>query len=48
MPFVKKGGYFIPYKSVKTEEELQEAKHAIKLLSGKIEDIIAFQYLTQR
>ena len=42
MPFVKKGGYFIPYKSVKTEEELQEAKHAIKLLSGKIEDIIAF------
>ncbi len=42
MPFVKKGGYFIPYKSVKTEEELQEAKHAIKLLSGKIEDIIDF------
>ncbi|RFZ76682.1 16S rRNA (guanine(527)-N(7))-methyltransferase RsmG [Lacrimispora amygdalina] len=37
MPFVKVGGCFIPYKSGKIDEELTEAKHAVFLLSGKIE-----------
>ncbi len=42
MPFVKQGGYFIPYKSGKVEEEVEEAKNAVKLLSGKIEDTVSF------
>ncbi len=42
MPFVKKGGYFIPYKSVNIEDELKEAAHAVKLLSGRIKDTISF------
>lgn len=42
MPFVKQGGYFIPYKSGKAEEEVKEAKNAVKLLSGKIEDTVSF------
>lgn len=42
MPFVKTGGYFIPYKSGKIEQELQEAKHAIYLLSGKTEEVFTF------
>lgn len=43
MPFVKKDGYFIPYKSGKIEEELRQAKGAVKLLGGKIEKVISFQ-----
>lgn len=43
MPFVKKGGYFIPYKSEKTPEELKEAAHAISILGGRVEDTITFE-----
>lgn len=42
MPFVKTGGYFVPYKSGKLEEELEHGKGAVKKLSGEIEDIITF------
>ncbi len=38
LPFVKVGGNFIPYKSEKSEQEVQEAKKAIDVLGGKIED----------
>ena len=37
MPFVKKGGYFISYKSNQIEEEIDQAKKAIKVLGGKLE-----------
>lgn len=43
VPFVKNGGYFIPYKSGKIEDELTQAKGAVKLLGGKIEEVISFQ-----
>lgn len=43
MPFVKVGGYFIPYKSGKVEEELNQSKGAIKLLGGKTEEVISFE-----
>lgn len=43
MPFVKVGGYFIPYKSGKLEEELKNGKGAIKRLSGEIEVIESFK-----
>lgn len=36
MPFVKVGGYFIPYKTDKISEELEQGKKAISLLGGKI------------
>ncbi|MFR4438953.1 MAG: 16S rRNA (guanine(527)-N(7))-methyltransferase RsmG [Hungatella sp.] len=42
MPYVKIGGVFVPYKSGKLEEELVQAKGAVKLLGGKVEDVIAF------
>jgi len=35
LPFVKQGGYFVPYKSGEVEEELQEAKFAIRELGGE-------------
>lgn len=36
LPFVKTGGYFISYKSVKVEEEIAAAKYAWKQLSGNM------------
>lgn len=42
MPFVKVGGYFIPYKSGKIEEELGAAKHAIYLLGGNVKEVKTF------
>lgn len=42
LPFVKPGGYFIPYKSGKVEEEKEKSGNAIRLLSGKVEDTISF------
>ncbi len=42
LPYVKVGGYFIPYKSGKIDEELEESKKAIFLLGGKIEEEIKF------
>lgn len=42
MPFVKIGGIFAPMKSSKTNEELEKARSAIKLLGGKIKEIKSF------
>lgn len=42
MPFVKVGGAFIPYKSGKIEEELEESKKAVYLLGGRIEESKSF------
>lgn len=39
LPFVKVGGKFISYKASNTEDEVQNAKKAIKVLSSKISDI---------
>ena len=43
LPYAKVGGLFISYKSGDIEEELKEAKHAISVLGGKLEDVIHFQ-----
>ena len=40
IPFVKKGGYFIPYKSGKADEEIAQARSAVKKLGGEMKDII--------
>lgn len=37
LPFVKVGGLFIAYKSNDSQEEINEAKYAIKILGGEIE-----------
>ncbi len=37
LPFVKKGGYFIAYKTADMEEELSAAQKAISLLGGTVE-----------
>ena len=42
LPYVKKGGMFISYKSGKVQEEAEGAERAIKLLGGKIKDICYF------
>lgn len=36
LPFVRQGGYFIPYKTGKIDEELNQAENAIKILGGRI------------
>ena len=38
LPYVKIGGYFIPYKAGKIEEERREAERAVKLLGASIEE----------
>ena len=43
LPFVKTGGYFVPMKSAKTDEETAGAKKAISVLGGKIADIKSFE-----
>lgn len=43
LPFVKVGGYFLPYKSGKIDEELAEGTKAIESLGGAVEDVVRFQ-----
>lgn len=42
LPYVKKGGLFISYKSGKVQEEAESAARAIRLLGGEIKDICYF------
>ena len=39
LPFVKTGGYFIPYKAYEIEDELNEGKKAVSILGGKLERV---------
>lgn len=42
IPYVKKGGYFIPYKSGQIEEELHKGEKAVHTLGAKIEKVHKF------
>ena len=42
IPFVKEGGCFISYKSGKIDEELSQAGNAVKVLGGKVLDVVKF------
>lgn len=42
LPYVKVGGYFISYKSGKVQEEAEAAAKAVKILGGKVKDIVYF------
>lgn len=43
IPYVQVGGMFIPYKSGEIDEEVVQAKKAVHLLGGKLEDVVKFQ-----
>lgn len=43
LPLLKKDGYFIAYKSRKTEEEIADAKKVLKKFNANIVDIIEYQ-----
>ena len=40
LPYVKKNGYFVALKGPSVEDEIKDAKGAIKILGGKLEEII--------
>lgn len=42
IPHLKKGGYFIAYKSKKASDELKDAEKTVKLLKVKLIDIIEY------
>ena len=48
LPFVKVGGYFVALKGYEIEEELEEAKKAIKLLGGQIVDVKKYEEENKR
>ena len=39
IPFVKVGGFFVPYKTGTVDEEITQGKKAIHILGGKIEKV---------
>ncbi|MGO5053859.1 16S rRNA (guanine(527)-N(7))-methyltransferase RsmG [Lachnospiraceae bacterium LCP25S3_G4] len=43
LPYVKVGGYFIPYKSGEIDEELNKSKSAINILGSELEEVIKFE-----
>ena len=42
IPFVKPGGFFIPYKSGEIEEELKQGKKAAAILGGEVNAVVRF------
>ena len=42
IPFVKRDGCFVSYKSGRASNEMNSAQNAIKLLGGKIENVLEF------
>ena len=43
IPYINKGGQFVPYKSGEIDEEVAQAKKAVHILGGTIEDVVKFQ-----
>ena len=43
IPYVEKGGMFVPYKSGEIDEEVEQSKKAVHVLGGKLENVIKFQ-----
>lgn len=46
LPFVKVGGYFVSMKGPGAEEEISNAKNAIKILGGEIERVVPYDIPT--
>jgi 16S rRNA (guanine527-N7)-methyltransferase len=45
IPFAKIGGYFIAMKGPSSENEIEESKHAISILGGKIKNVVETRML---
>jgi len=43
MPYVKVSGLFVSYKSETVDDELKECENAVKILGGKVEEVVRFQ-----
>lgn len=43
LPYVKRGGLFISYKSGNIDEEISESEKAVHVLGGQIEEVVKFQ-----
>ena len=43
LPYVSVNGLFVPYKSGEIDEEMGNSKNAVKILGGKIENVVRFQ-----
>lgn len=43
IPYIDVGGVFVPYKSGEIDEEVKQAKKAVHLLGGKLEEVVKFQ-----
>ena len=43
MPYVRKQGLFVPYKSGEIDNEVIQSKGAIHILGGKLENVVKFQ-----
>lgn len=43
IPYIKKDGIFVPYKSGEIDEELDQSKKAIHVLGGKTQNVVKFQ-----
>ena len=43
IPYINKGGQFVPYKSGEIDEEVGQAKKAVHILGGTIDDVVKFQ-----
>ena len=43
MPYVRKQGLFVPYKSGEIDKEVIQSKGAIHILGGKLENVVKFQ-----
>ena len=47
LPYVKVDGMFVPYKSGEIDEEVKESSKAVKILGGKIEDVVNSSFREQ-
>ncbi len=45
LPYVKQGGFFIPYKSGEIEDEVKSASNAIRILGGELIRVDSFSLL---
>lgn len=43
LPLLEKGGYFVAYKSIKTDEEISEAKLILKKFNANVVEIIPYE-----
>ena len=42
LPFVKVGGFFVAYKAKTAQDEIKEAKNALKVLGGSVAEVIEY------